>query len=581
MTGLLATGAGCAALALLALAAFVRVEPRGARALLAAMALAQAAVLVLLGWQAAAGPAEASVRAAAVLPWRTLLDAATGAAALHAFANYPRRLPRAHAIALAGWAGVVALTVGLALDIGAASWWWWSSRAVVVLACLAATAVLVTSYAHQPHPLVLLARRLVLALLATWLLVSAAAGASGGASEVSVATMQAAELLWRILLAAMLLLAAATARLRAVLREIALVAAAAAVAASLEALLTSLAGLQDTAALLPALLAGFAVHAAARQWVERQGAGPHVQDADRTFEQLYGAVRELQAHPEREVAVLQRLLRDLFDPLEVRAADEPVRAARVVDGGASMVVPLRPVADGVEPVPALQLLYARRGRRLFTRDDARLAERIVEQLRRALAYDQAVERGRNEERLRIAQDLHDDIGARLLTLMYQAQSPEMEEYVRHTLKDLKTLTRGLARTEHRLTHAAAEWKADLGQRLAAADVELGWTLDVDRDMVLSMVQWSSLTRVLRELTSNAIGHAQARRVDITISMRGRCLRLAVVDDGIGREPQAWSHGLGLGGVRKRVKLLGGEVRWRENTPQGIACEVVVADFAGA
>jgi signal transduction histidine kinase len=36
--------------------------------------------------------------------------------------------------------------------------------------------------------------------------------------------------------------------------------------------------------------------------------------------------------------------------------------------------------------------------------------------------------------------------------------------------------------------------------------------------------------------------------------------------------------LGLGGVRKRVKLLGGEVRWRENSPRGIVCEVSVPQF---
>jgi len=163
--------------------------------------------------------------------------------------------------------------------------------------------------------------------------------------------------------------------------------------------------------------------------------------------------------------------------------------------------------------------------------------------------------------------------------MYKAQSPEMEDYVRHTLLDLKTLTRGLAASEHRLSHATAEWKADLTQRLTAAQVQLGWAVEYDRDLRMSVVQWSALTRVLRELVSNALYHAQASRVDVNLSLVGRRLELSVADDGNGHEPQAWSHGLGLGGVRKRVKLLGGEVRWRENEPRGIICEVKVADFA--
>jgi signal transduction histidine kinase len=221
------------------------------------------------------------------------------------------------------------------------------------------------------------------------------------------------------------------------------------------------------------------------------------------------------------------------------------------------------------------LRFAYHGRRLFTSEDARLAERVVEQLRRAVAFDQAVEQGRNEERLRLAQDLHDDIGARLLTLMYKSQSPEMEDYVRHTLQDLKTLTRGLAAPSHPLSHAAAEWKADLNQRLTAAHIALGWNFSADRDLSLSVVQWSGLTRVMRELVNNVISHSQARRVDIEFVLEGDRLELSVTDNGIGRNPQAWAHGLGLGGVRKRVKQLGGEVEWREVPSGGICCHVSI------
>jgi len=223
----------------------------------------------------------------------------------------------------------------------------------------------------------------------------------------------------------------------------------------------------------------------------------------------------------------------------------------------------------------IMIRFAHRGRRLFTDDDARLTDRIVEQLRRAVAFDKAVEQGRSEERLRLAQDLHDDIGARLLTLMYKAQSPEMEEYVRHTLKDLKTLTRGLAAPSHRLSHAAAEWKTDLSQRLMAAQVDLDWDFSFDRDIVLSVVQWSALTRVLRELISNAIAHANAQRVQVDFHLEADRLDLVVTDDGVGRNPREWSHGLGLGGVRKRVKQLGGEVEWGEAAPSGIRCRVCI------
>lgn len=194
--------------------------------------------------------------------------------------------------------------------------------------------------------------------------------------------------------------------------------------------------------------------------------------------------------------------------------------------------------------------------------------------------DEAVEQGRGEERLRIAQDLHDDIGARLLTLMYQAPTPDMEDYIRHTLQDLKTLTRGLATPSHRLSDAAAEWKRDLSQRLALARCELVWDMQADQDMNLSMVQWSALTRILRELVSNAISHAQARQVSVSLILVERLLTLRVSDNGCGRAPEQWSHGLGLGGVRKRVKSLDGVVNWRELSPQGICCEVVVPHFTG-
>ena len=389
--------------------------------------------------------------------------------------------------------------------------------------------------------------------------------------------------MWVVFLAAMLLLLPFLSRTQQLMREFSLVAGVSTVATALDLLFVAVFSLGNFASLTLALFISLAVYASARQWLLAQVMSRQRLTTERMFEHLYRVAREVQAQPSSVAEQLGQLLRELFEPLNVQFAARRTRRSRVVGEGANLVVPVprieSPAGMPSEPHGALVLGFAERGRRLFTEDDARLADRIVDQIARAVAFDQAVERGRSEERVRIAQDLHDDIGARLLTLMYRAPTPEMEDYLRHTLKDLKTLTRGLAAPSHPLSHAVAEWKADIGQRAAAADCELGWAFAYERDFQLSVVQWSALTRVLRELVSNALAHAHASRIDVEASIGDGTLVLSVVDNGSGRAPHTWSHGLGLGGVRKRVKQLGGEVEWRNAEPHGVTCVVTLQSFS--
>jgi signal transduction histidine kinase len=370
------------------------------------------------------------------------------------------------------------------------------------------------------------------------------------------------------------------ARAQPLMRELSLLAGTSTVATSLDLLFVATFGLGPFASLSLSVFFALAVYAGTRQWLLQPMIGQHLPGAERMFERLYRVLREVEARPRESAELLTRLLRDLFEPLEVQTINRHAGRSRVLGNGSVLVVPV-PIIDAAHDTAgegSILLRFAARGKRMFSRDDARLTDRVVEQLRRAVAYDKAVERGRSEERTRIAQDLHDDIGARLLTLMYKSQSPEIEDYLRHTLKDLKTLTRGLAADNQHLSHASAEWKADIGQRLGAAQIELDWSFVFDRDIVLGAVQWSALTRVLRELVSNTIQHSCATHVEIAVALEGGRLRMTLADDGIGRNPQGWSHGLGLGGVRKRVKLLGGSVQWQENGHAGIVCTVVVPEL---
>lgn len=516
------------------------------------------------------------------LPLRLLADATAAAALVHMVLVYPRGAAQVRWLAAPVWA----LAVG---GTACALWWslsglWWAAQMLAM--ALGLTAALVLGWPGQvaSGPLSRQFQRLVLVLVGTGslALLSGAVAMANQGGEVQHRLATIGSVLWSVFFAGLLVLGPFVSNSRQVLREFIVLVGVSAVAMSLGLLSLSLLALGTVAALVLTLLASLTVYVAARPWIRGHLAGTATLSGERMFDSLYRAARELEQSPDQADRLLAGLLSEVFEPQEVTHSALPVSRIRVAADGSTLVVPIgrlyHPDPSG-DPSPtasaAIVLRHAGRGRRLFTQDDQQLCERLMDQLRRAVAYDRAVEQGRTEERTRIAQDLHDDIGARLLTLMYKAADPEIEEYIRHTLQDLKTLTRGLAASNHRLSHAAAEWKIDITQRLNATGCQLQWDFSADRDITLSVVQWSGLTRVLRELVNNIITHAQASQVEIQARLEHGQLSLQVVDDGIGRSPEGWSHGLGLGGVRKRVKLLGGQVQWRERSGCGIRCEVRV------
>jgi signal transduction histidine kinase len=553
-------------------------RPGQRNSLYAVMALAQVGNLAFLavsslpdvGWPTGFMRWEHDARAA--------FDLLTVAALIHATNLHPRRLPQGTLRASVAWAAIG--IVFAAVTSGHIEGTWWITQGTLMAAVLAAALQLAWMQRRQPHPLAVLLLRLSAFGLLTLLLLTVTAAGLGAALDPRGEASTLGSSISVVFLSVLLIMLPFLSRTQQLMREFSLLAGISTVATALDLLFVAVFSLGSFASLALALFVALGIYAGARQWLLNQLIARKRISTERMFEHIYRMAREVQLQPQSAGEQMRRLMRELFDPIEAQTATRGTRRSQVLSDGTHLVVPVPELAPREANAPAAVVLgFADRGRRLFSEDDARLSDRVVDLIARAVAFDQAVEHGRMEERARIAQDLHDDIGARLLTLMYKAPTPEMEDYVRHTLKDLKTLTRGLAAPNHPLSHAAAEWKADITQRVAAAGSQLVWSFSCDHDFELSVVQWSGLTRVLRELISNALAHAQATQVQVEIRLESGTLSLCVADDGIGREPAAWSHGLGLGGVRKRVKQLGGEVSWCENTPCGIVCSVNVPGLA--
>jgi signal transduction histidine kinase len=576
-----------AALALMLCAAAItvlRAKPSAANALYAVMALCQAGNLVCMAIDATT-LASLFDHERLDFPLRRAFDLATLAAAVHLSCTHPRRLRAAAWLPAAAWSFASLTWLAVHFSDAGAGGWWVTQAALLTMGCVA-VGLMHLSFQSHPHPFALVMKRFSVVVGGTWILVQAAVilmRQPDVATPLSSTSLPLAIVVWQVLFALVLASVPFLSKSRSMVRELSLFAIIGTLAVVLDLLFVSVFALQHFAALTLALFLSMAVYAGARQWLVNRMLGTRVASTERLFEQLFRTTREVETHPEQAGPALSRLLKELFDPFEVTLLDKPVSSAHTLSDGSAMRVPVPVIAGASAPSASASILlrHAQQGRRLFTRDDVRLAERIGEQLKRTVAFDQAVEQGRSEERRRLAQDLHDDIGARLLTLMYKAQSPEMEDYARHTLQDLKTLTRGLAASNQPLAHALAEWKADIAQRLTAAHIALKWTATQDADVVLSVVQWSGLTRVLRELVTNVIAHAQARSIEIDVSLVSDRLVITVTDDGIGQAPEQWAPGLGVGGVRKRVRQLGGEVSWQEHLPQGICCRVSVERLAAS
>ena len=549
------------------------------------MAQCQAAQLLLAAVDAVPGIGNVSLLEGHEAALRMALDVVSCAALLNATLLYPTPLPPRRALAALAWiVAIVFSSAALAFDLPQA--WWWC-EALSLSTGLLVVGLLGWSYRITPHPYATVVRRLSIVATGSLALVTIVVSLNDRMPGEVQSLVTAVPGIWTVFFASLLLMSPFLARSQHMMREFAMLAGVSTLATSVDLLFVAVFSFNQFASITTSLFVALGAYAASRQWLLDQMIGARAVTTERLFEHLLRIARKVEEQPERAADWQLELFHAVFQPLVARHEPGFTQTTRWYEGGAGLLVPLAveppPGAgspsqfdDGEPPEPRLIVLrFAERGKRLFTAEDARLADRIVEQLRRAVAHDRAIEQGRSEERGRIAQDLHDDIGARLLTLMYKAPNPEMEDYVRHTLQDLKTLTRGLAATTHFLSHATAEWKADIAQRLAPTGCTLEWSFTQDREIQLNVVQWSGLTRILRELVSNIIAHAHATHATIHAELANGQLKLAVADNGVGGTPKDWSTGLGLGGIRKRVRLLGGSIAWQQNTPAGVRCDVSV------
>jgi PAS domain S-box-containing protein len=217
-----------------------------------------------------------------------------------------------------------------------------------------------------------------------------------------------------------------------------------------------------------------------------------------------------------------------------------------------------------------------------------LAEREIAGLLRKLVDNQ------EDQRARIARDLHDQLGQQLtaLRLVLERHRGECTAATR-TLDEALAITRKIDGDVDFLTwELRPTLLEDLGLSIALSRYVEEWSkrFAVSVECQCLGLAPQDLTReaevvfyrVAQEALNNAAKHAHATRVDIIIERRNDTVRLVIEDDGVGFEPAAvdQSPGLGLVGMRERAALIGATLQV-ESRPGHGASIFLTAPIAAA
>jgi PAS domain S-box-containing protein len=206
--------------------------------------------------------------------------------------------------------------------------------------------------------------------------------------------------------------------------------------------------------------------------------------------------------------------------------------------------------------------------------------RYHEQLRELSAHLESV---REEEKARIAREVHDELGQMLTVLkletsMCELAYAELDPGLRDRLNSMKRLISQLFQLVRDVATAlrppildagiasAIEWQ---GQRFEAR-TQIPCLVDVPDNLpTLSDARAIGMFRILQEALTNVMRHAQAHTVEISLTLEEGVLCMTIADDGVGFEQhQGRPTSFGLVGMRERVLMLGGRLELDSESGEG-------------
>lgn len=191
------------------------------------------------------------------------------------------------------------------------------------------------------------------------------------------------------------------------------------------------------------------------------------------------------------------------------------------------------------------------------------------------------------ERKRFAADLHDDVGGKLaalrLGLARLKNNPDDKIIIDTIVDNSKKMLDNIIDVTRRISHNMAPPSLEVfGIETALGDlcdwinessgINVIFVSSVDGVSISRKIE-IGIYRIVQELLSNSIKHANATTIEINLSITDNAIKLEYLDDGIGFKKDNMPRGKGMGikNIEERLMVLNAKIFYRDNITKGFGC----------
>jgi signal transduction histidine kinase len=176
---------------------------------------------------------------------------------------------------------------------------------------------------------------------------------------------------------------------------------------------------------------------------------------------------------------------------------------------------------------------------------------------------QAYIEGIEKEKLRISEELHDDIGSKLSNLnKFVVNETKFSSKTRNRIEEIINDVRNISHKLSPNNKAIFSFKEQVENIVEEAllNSEINYSLRIVEDFCfLNDSQKLNIYRIIQEFLQNAIKHSQATSIEIELNKLDDNLILTIEDNGVGFNVKEKKNGLGLINIQRRVDYLNGKI----------------------